>query len=207
MKKIVSTIASLAIGSNILIAGGDFSTTEPVEPIVNIPQKEVVVIDDDVKYDGFYAGVAFNHMRMNELLIASGYGVTLVGGYYFNEFVGIEARYMRTLSNLDIESSRLRTTTNDTLENVGLYVKPLYSITTGLALYGLAGYGYSNYTKSGTKYNSNGFQWGLGAKYELANGVGLFVDYLDLHHRDNFDSLIVPKVQFSATSVGATYTF
>ena len=205
MKKIVSTIAYLAMGSNMLIAGGDF--TEPMEPEVNIPVKEVVVIEDDVKYSGFYAGAALNHMRMSEALTSSGYGITLIGGYYFNQFIGVEARYMETISNLDRVSARPIVTTSDKLKNVGLYVKPMYSITTGLALYGLAGYGQSTYRNTNNTYTENGFQWGLGAKYELANGVGLFVDYLDLHDRDNFDSLIVPDVQFSATTIGATYTF
>ena len=205
MKKIVSTLAYVAMGSSMLVAGGDF--TEPMEPVINLPEKEVVVLQDDVKYDGFYAGVAANYMRMGEAVTSTGYGITLVGGYYFNQFVGVEARYMRTLSDLDRESSRPIVTVSDTLENVGLYVKPMYSVTTGLALYGLAGYGQSTYTKDDRDYSENGFQWGLGAKYELANGVGLFVDYLDMFDSDNYDGLIVPDVQFSATTVGATYTF
>jgi len=205
MKKVVSTIAFLAVASNVLMAGGDF--TDPVEPEINIPQQEIVVIEDDVKYSGFYAGAGVNHMRMSEAVTSSGYGITLVGGYYFNQYIGLEARYMRTLSDLDIDSARPIVTTNDTLENVGLYVKPMYSVTTGLAFYGLAGYGQSTYCNASGDYSETGFQWGLGAKYELANGIGLFVDYLDIYDDDNFDGLNVPDVQFSATTVGATYTF
>ncbi len=205
MKTIVSSIALLTVASNVLMAGGDF--LEPVEPQVNIPEQEIVVIEDDVKYSGFYAGAGLNHMRMSEAVTSSGYGVTLVGGYYFNQYVGIEARYMRTLSDLDIDSSRPLVTTSDTLENVGLYVKPMYSITTGLALYGLAGYGQATYCNASGDYTDSGFQWGLGAKYELAGGLGLFIDYLDIYSDDNFDTLNVSDVQFSATTVGATYTF
>ena len=204
MKKIVNSIALLAVASNVLIAGGDF---EVVEPSINIPEQEVVVIEDDVKYAGFYAGAGLNHMRMSEAVTSSGYGITLIGGYYFNQYIGLEARYMRTLSDLDLDSSRPIITTNDVLENVGLYVKPMYSITTGLALYGLAGYGQATYCNASGDYSENGFQWGLGAKYELANGVGLFVDYLDIYDDDNFDGLNVQDVQFSATTVGATYSF
>ncbi len=205
MKTIVSTMALLAIAGNVLIAGGDFM--EPLEPEVNIPEQEIVVIEDDVKYSGFYAGAGANHMRMSEAVTSSGYGITLVGGYYFNQYIGLEARYMRTLSDLDIDSARPIVTTSDTLENVGLYVKPMYSVTTGLALYGLAGYGQSTYCNASGDYSENGFQWGLGAKYELANGVGLFVDYLDIYNDDNYDGLTVPDVRFNATTVGATYTF
>jgi len=206
MKTIVSTIALLAIAGNVLMAGGDF--TEPVEPEIFIPEQEIIVIDDDVKYSGFYAGAALSHMRMSEAVTSNGYAVTLMGGYYFNQYVGLEARYMKTLFDLEIDSSRPIVTTQDVLENVGLYVKPMYSITTGLALYGLAGYGQSTYCKvSGGDYRESGFQWGLGAKYELANGVGLFVDYLDIYDDDNYDGLTVPDVRFNGTTVGATYTF
>ncbi len=205
MKTIVSTIALLTITGNVAMAGGDF--IEPVEPEITIPVKEVVFLEDEVKYDGFYVGVGANHMRMSERVTSNGYGVTLVGGYYFNKYVGIEARYMRTLSDLDIDSSRPIVTTTDTLENVGLYVKPMYSVTTGFALYGLAGYGQSTYCNASGDYVEDGFQWGLGAKYELANGVGFFVDYLDIYSDDNFDTLNVPDVSFGGTTVGATYTF
>jgi len=205
MKKIVSSVALLAITSGMLIAGGDFA--DPVEPEMSIPAKEIVVIEDDIKYSGFYAGAGVNHMRMSEAVTSSGYGVTLVAGYYFNQYVGMEGRYMTTVSDLDLDSSRPIMTTSDTLSNVGLYVKPMYAITTGFSIYGLAGYGQSTYEVKGSDYTENGFQWGLGAKYELANGLGLFVDYLDVYDDDDFDGLNVPDVQFSATTVGATYTF
>ncbi len=205
MKTIVSTIALLAIASNVIMAGGDFM--DSMEPEISIPQQEIVVIEDDIKYNGFYAAVALNHMRMSEAITSSGYGITLMSGYYFNQYVGVEARYMKTLSDLDIDSSRPIITREDELENVGLYVKPMYSITTGLALYGLAGYGKSTYCNASGDYSEDGFQWGLGAKYELANGVGLFVDYLDIYDDDNYDGLNVQDVRFNATTVGATYTF
>lgn len=198
-------MALLAIAGNVLIAGGDF--TDPIEPVMDIPEQQIVVIEDDVKYSGFYTGAAVNHMRMSEAITSSGYGITLIGGYYFNQFVGAEVRYMKTLSDLSIDSSRPIITRDDVLENVGLYVKPMYSLTTGFALYGLAGYGKSTYSNTSGDYSESGFQWGLGAKYELANGVGLFVDYLDSYDDDNYDTLTVPDVKFNATTVGATYTF
>ena len=205
MKTIISTMALLAIAGNVLIAGGDIA--DPIEPVMDIPEQQIVVIEDDVKYSGFYAGSALNHMRMSEAITSSGYGITLMGGYYFNQFVGVEARYMKTLSDLDIDSGRPIITRDDVLENVGLYVKPMYSVTTGLALYGLAGYGKSTYSNTSGDYSESGFQWGLGAKYELSNGVGLFVDYLDIYDDDNYDALAVPDVRFNATTVGATYTY
>jgi len=205
MKKIVRSIALLSVASNLVLAGGDFET--PVEPEVNIPEQEVVVLEDNVKYDGFYAGAGLSYMGMSEAVTVNGYAITLVGGYYFNKYVGVEARYSHTISDLDINSARPIVTTSDALSNVGLYVKPMYGVTTGFSIYGLAGYGKSTYEKLNTDYSETGFQWGLGAKYELANGLGLFIDYLDLYDANNYDSLNVPDVQFNATTVGATYTF
>jgi opacity protein-like surface antigen len=205
MKKSISTIAFLVLSSNMLIAGGDFM--EPVEPCVSIPKKEIVILDENVKYSGFYTGAGANYMRMSEATTSTGYGMTINAGYYFNQYIGVEARYMTTLSDLDVESARPIVSTSDTLSNVGLYVKPMYSLTTGFAFYGLAGYGQAMYDKNGEEYSENGFQWGLGAKYELTGGLGLYVDYLDIFNDDDFDSLKVKDVKMSATTVGATYTF
>jgi opacity protein-like surface antigen len=95
----------------------------------------------------------------------------------------------------------------DTMKNYGLYAKPMYSVTTGLALYGLLGYGKSSYEKNAVTYSESGLQWGLGAKYELSNGVGLFVDYMQMYSGSNYDGLIVSDAQFDGMNVGATYTF
>ena len=208
MKTITSTMALLVITGNVLTAGGNLTIpTIPIEPMMDMPKQKIVVIKDNVKYNGFYTGTAVSHMRMSEEITSSGYAITLMGGYYFNKFVGTEVRYMKTLSDLSIDSSRPIITRDDVLENVGLYVKPMYSLTTGFSFYGLAGYGKSTYSNTSGEYSESGFQWGIGAKYELANGVGLFIDYLDINDRDTYDTLIVPDIKFNATTVGGTYTF
>ncbi len=204
MKKIVSSVALLAIAGNLLMAGGDI---DAVEPEVTIPEKEMVVIDDNVKYDGFYAGGALSHLRMNEVDVASGYALTIMAGYYFNKYFGIEGRYTRTLGDIDLDIGATTSSVDDVMSNLGIYFKPMYSLTTGFSLYGLAGYGKSTYEKSGTEYSESGAQWGLGAKYELANGVGLFVDYLNIYSDDDYDGLAAEDILFNSMNVGATYTF
>ncbi len=201
MKKIGNTVALLAIASNFVMAGGDFTT--PVEPEVNIPEKEVVVVDDDVKYDGFYAGGGLSYLRMNAVDELRGNALTLLAGYYFNKYIGIEARYSRTLTDPDLDTGATVVSSNDTLSNVGIYLKPMYNITTGFSLYGLAGYGKA---KAGN-LSESGVQWGLGTKYELANGLGIFFDYMDMYDGDNFDTINAQDAFFSGTTVGATYTF
>jgi len=201
MKKLVSTVALLAITSNVAMAGGDFST--PVEPEVNIPEKEVVVVDDSVKYDGFYLGGAWSYLRMNQVAELRGAALTLLGGYYFNKYLGVEARYTRTLTDPDLDAGAGVASSSDTLSNLGIYLKPMYNITTGFSAYGLAGYGKA---KAGS-LSESGVQWGLGTKYELANGVGIFFDYVNFYDGDDFDGTNVQDSFFSGTSVGATYTF
>ena len=205
MRNIITPIAFFAILNNVLIAGGDF--IDPLEPIVSIPEQEIVVIENEIKYDGFYLGTGLGHVRMNESVTASGVAITLMAGYYFNNYFGIEGRYMTTFSDLDVDSGPISILKDDTLSSYGVYAKPLYSLTNSFSFYGLAGYGKSAYEKDGVDYSETGFQWGLGAKFELANGIGLFVDYLDMYDSDDFDTLNINDVSFNATTVGATYTF
>ncbi len=205
MNKIVNSVAILAVSGTAAFAGGHISS--PVEPEAVMPKKEVVVVSDNVKYDGFYLGGALSHIKMNEAVLSSGYGLTLLGGYYFNKYFGIEGRYTRTLTDVDIDSGATTVSVSDTLSNIGLYLKPMYNITTGFSVYGLAGYGKSTYEKGGTDYSESGVQWGLGAKYELANGVGLFFDYMELSSGNSYDGLVADDILFNTMNVGATYTF
>lgn len=201
MKRIVNTMTCLAIGSNILIAGGDF--IDPVEPEINIPEKEVIILDDDVKYSGFYLGGALSYLRFNEATESRGSALTLVGGYYFNKYFGVEGRYSRTFTNIDEDTGRIIRSRSRVLSNLGVYLKPMYSLTTGFSAYGLAGYGKAH----AGKLNESGLQWGLGAKYELANSIGIFFDYVDFYNGNNFDGTGVKDTFFTGTNVGATYTF
>jgi len=201
MKKLVSSVALLAVTSNLLMAGGDIA---PVEPAINVPSKETVVVDDNVKYDGFYAGGALGYMRFNNGPESRGYALTVMGGYYFNRYIGVEARYTATIGDVDEDTGTHPVTSKDRLlSNVGIYLKPMYNITTGFSAYGLVGYGKAH----AGDLDESGVQWGLGAKYELANGVGLFVDYMNLYEGDDFDGTNVKDAFFSTTNVGASYTF
>jgi hypothetical protein len=201
MKKLVSSVALLAVAGNLLMAGGDLA---PVEPAINVPSKETVVVDDNVKYDGFYAGGALGYMRFNNGPESRGYALTVMGGYYFNRYIGVEARYTATVGDVDEDTGTHPVTSRDRLlSNVGIYLKPMYNITTGFSAYGLVGYGQAH----AGDLDESGVQWGLGAKYELANGVGIFVDYMNLYDGDDFDGTNVKDAFFSTTNVGASYTF
>ncbi len=81
----------------------------------------------------------------------------------------------------------------------------MYNVTTGFSAYGLVGYGKAH----AGSLDDSGVQWGLGSKYELANGVGIFFDYTNFYDGDDFGGTGTPVKDsfFSATNVGATYTF
>ena len=201
MKTLINTVAFLAMTSNIAIAGGDFLS--PLEPTMTIPEKEIIVVNDNVKYDGFYTGGALSYLRMNEAVESRGHALTLLGGYYFSKYIGVEARYTQTLTDIDEDQGRVVVSVDKDLRNVGIYLKPMYNITTGFAAYGLAGYGKAE----AGDLEETGIQWGIGTKYELANGVGFFFDYMNFYDGDDFDTINVEDVFFNSTSVGATYTF
>ncbi len=201
MNKILSTIAFLAITNNLVMAGGDIAMA--MEPVITIPEKEIVLVEDNVRYDGFYGGGALSYLRMNADTESRGHALTLLGGYYFNKYLGVEGRYTRTLSDIDEDTGFAVNSSSRVLSNMGLYIKPMYNITTGFSVYGLAGYGKAQNEED----SETGVQWGLGSKYELANGVGFFVDYMRFHDDDDFDTRIAQDAFFSSTNMGATYTF
>jgi opacity protein-like surface antigen len=203
MNKLVSTVALLAITANFSIAGGNI---QPILEPIEVAQPELV-IDEDIQYDGFYIGAAVGHMSMNEAVTSGGYALSFVAGYYFNRYFGIESRYSRTVLDVDVDHGAEIVSQSDVLENIGIYFKPMFNLTTGFSFYGLAGYGQSTYEKLDKTYREDGFQWGLGAKYELADGLGIFVDYLDMYNNDDFDGIIVEDITYRSINIGTTYTF
>jgi len=201
MKIVLSTVTLLALTSNFVMAGGNILV--PVEPSASIPEKQIVIVNDNVTYNGFYLGGALSYMRLNEAVELRGNALTLLGGYYVNKYLGVEARYTQTLTDIDEDQGSVIVSKDTELSNIGIYVKPMYNLTTGFSIYGLAGYGKA---KAGD-LEETGVQWALGSKYELANGVGIYFDYTNLYDGDDFDNTNVKDTFFSSTTVGATYTF
>jgi len=203
MNKVLSSVVLLAIASNISMAGGH------IAPIIEPTQvaKPELVVDKSIAYDGFYVGAGVSNISINEAVTSGGYALSFVAGYYFNKYFGIESRYSRTVVDVNVDHGAEIVSTSDVLENIGIYFKPMYNLTTGFSFYGLAGYGQSIYEKLDKTYREDGFQWGLGAKYELADGVGIFIDYLDMYNNDNFDGILVKDITYSSVNIGTTYTF
>ncbi len=101
------------------------------------------------------------------------YGVNLKAGYEYNEFIGLEAKYIYTPWG---DKDR-------TLKHYGIYLKPSYPITENLDIYALLGYGKTDCET--LKKAQNGFAWGVGANYTIKkkiegkkDGLGVYVEYL-----------------------------
>ncbi len=91
------------------------------------------------------------------------YGGIVRAGWDFNNYIGIEARALKTFGN-DVFSET---------EHYGLYLKPQYHISSQMNVYGLLGYGkttidYTNGVRSSTT-DENGFSYGAGFEYDFAS--------------------------------------
>jgi len=146
------------------------------------------------------------------------YGYILRGGYDYNKFIGIEARYIKADRNSIVQVN----------EHYGLYLKPQYHVTDSINVYGLLGYGKTKFTCSQnqnlnahTSIDKSGFNWGIGMEIDISSDKsdgtyargfdgqgdqerswGLWIDYQNLLHNEgeyNVDANIV--------TAGITYDF
>jgi OOP family OmpA-OmpF porin len=126
------------------------------------------------------------------------YGVMVRGGYDYNPYFGIEARYMRTFLDKGPFGGL-------PIQHIGLFLKPQYPINEKINLYGLLGYGYTKNLGNGARLNyfgdDSGFSAGVGVEYELSEDEwSLFLDYQRL--------LIASSVpNIDAISFGIRYHF
>jgi len=91
------------------------------------------------------------------------YGGIVRTGWDFNQYIGIEARALKTFGS----------DTFSTTEHYGLYLKPQYHVVEQANVYGLLGYGrtivdYDNGIRSSHNV-SNGFSYGVGFEYDLGS--------------------------------------
>ena len=200
MKKLNIVLTTTVALSCFAYAGGDilptvFETEEVYVPVeeVYIPEPEVIVepeiiadpIPDPVLPDpepivpvvaapsGFYGGLGFT-LGQYKAAVGNGKdktaGIIARLGYDFNEYVGVEARGIRT--NWKENGGKIK--------HAGVFLKPMYPVTDDVELYGLAGY--AKTTTQGTlpRVDEKAFAWGAGLAYDLgsiAEGFELFTDY------------------------------
>ena len=196
-------IVMLSIGS---FAGGNVI---PVEPISSQRLATPIYIGIGVAAGRYFSD---NYEDVT-------YGMMVRVGYEFNQYVGLEARYIGTPWN----EGKLY---GQELEHFGLFFKPMLPFNENFNLYALLGYGWTQTNTSGAlnkAIDDNGFSTGVGLEYDLSDkrddydrniyypegfdgqgdqekGWGLFVDYQRLLIDSDMPDLDV-------VSAGVTYDF
>ena len=196
MKKFNLSLVAILAMSTFAMAGGDIAPVE--EPVVVVPE----VVEST---GGFYLGGAYGYGDME--FSETGYShnenfdsFMLQAGYKFNPYIAVEGRYWLTS-----EDSWDDWNEDFSADSWGIYVKPMYPVTNELDVYALLGYGDTDpeIGGQGPDYDTDGFQWGLGASYDVTDNVAVFVDYVNLYDDTNDgEDLTIDTVNF-----GVTYTF
>lgn len=235
MKKFTLSATAILAMSAFAIAGGDIA---PVEPIIET--YEVPVMNDSGFYVGLaygYADISDDYIGSTEQLTTApllSYGkhednfntYMLQAGYKFNQYLAVEGRFWDSVGDGDWTDRYTLpdgsvVNNEETCSNFtawGIYVKPMYPVTEEFDVYALLGYGNVDLSTDfghDTKFldmDEDGFQWGLGASYELTDNLAVFVDYVNLYN-DNSAAIIegtyTERHDYSiyTVNVGVTYRF
>jgi len=190
MKKILlSTLTIMAMGSSTLYADGN---------------------------SGLYLGLGYSSTNIDlsidglsdkhqKLLDSSTDSILLLAGYDFNEYFGIEGRYSINNSSLAYDYYLGGTLLEDAYEaeSLAIYAKPQYNLG-AITVYGLIGMSANDYTATNILGSDSDtlFSWGAGAKFNVTQSLGLFVDYTDLGEND-----AILTTGLSSWNVGFSYKF
>ena len=204
MKRIILSICTVAAMSSLVFAGGSMKDVEPaVEPVVAIP-----VADEKP----FYVGVALSAVSTRDASISMDFfdpkdgqdrlgNITFIGGYTFNEYIGVEGRYTTTISDEDLVE----------MDGWSLFLKPQYPVSENFFVYALVGFGgvtMDGVNGSGVDVDDTGFQWGLGMGYSMTESFDVFVDYTSL--AADMDGIYYNgalEVDADAITLGVNYKF
>ena len=196
MRKIAISIVTLIALGNSAYAGGKY-----VEPAENAPVEEIPAVVNPL---AFYAGLGVvaaglsrdcpcaNTDRLKDMT----YGGIARVGWDYNNYVGIEARYLHA----SIEDDFSQTT------HYGLYLKPQVPFG-AFNIYGLLGYGkttveYNNHHGRSSTLDKSGFSYGAGLEYALTKEWRIWLDY---QHLLNDEAKF--KTDSNVFSLGVRYNF
>jgi OOP family OmpA-OmpF porin len=165
-KLILVSLIGLSTVSTYSLAGGK-GVSAAASPVIPIE-----TIDPSPWYLG--AGIVWAKLSGCDLQPGCNYedttyGAMVRGGYEYNEYVGIEARYIRTFLDEGPEGGT-------PLAHAGIFLKPQYPVSERVNLYGLLGYGYTENLGNGARldyFDSDwGFSAGAGIEYDLSDREG-----------------------------------
>ncbi len=125
------------------------------------------------------------------------YGINLKAGYNYNEYIGVEAKYIYTPWG----------DKDKTLKHYGIYLKPTYPVNENLDIYALIGYGKTECES--VNASQSGFAWGAGAEYTFKkkvegkkDGLGVYVEYLRPLKKTGNKNITIDMV-----NAGVSYNF
>jgi len=165
------------------------------EVVVEKVEKKVVEVVPPIVTPSakpWYAGVGLTAGRVSDTHCEDiTYGAMAKVGYDFNDYIGVEARGVKT--NWEYEGAKI--------EHVGIFLKPMIPVGEKTNIYGLVGYGKTT-TNHKKKVDEKGLALGAGLAYDIADksGLGVFVDYERLLQKSNVPDL-------DAVSFGLSYSF
>ena len=217
MKKgILLSVITTAVLTTSSYAGGDIAPIMmPVEPVAVQHAPSPVYIGAGMVWGQYNKGCS-GECQYEDVT----YGMMIRLGYDFNQYIGVEARFISTFWGADDLGGQ-------ELQHVGLFVKPMAPISENFNVYGLLGYGWTETSTGGNRnletVDKDGFSAGLGLEYDLSNkeadreanayyangfdgqgdqelGWGLFLDYQRLLIDNEYPEMDV-------VSAGLTYDF
>ncbi|GMQ48631.1 porin family protein [Vibrio sp. 10N] len=144
--------------------------------------------------EGLYAGASIGYGNQkgvfSDLSTASGY---VMAGYRFNDNIAAEYRF----GGVNTHDSFI----NDLRSFNSLYVRGSYEIDPGFEVYGLAGFTHArggDYFSNGSR-NATSPSFGIGARYEIADDLGLNAEYVSVISKRDYS--------LSAVYFGIDYRF
>jgi opacity protein-like surface antigen len=211
MRKITYSMMSVLVMSSFGYAGGNEA----------IPEVIPVVVPPTVNHSGIYAGLGISYMSLRNDLSDEEFtstGLMLQVGYQINAYLAVEGRYTKNVGDLEYERGKTANPNyNDypaDFTNVGIYLKPMYNIQS-FNLYALLGYGQvamTNIPLGGAGISADraesGFQWGLGASYDVSESVSVSVDYVRFYDDKGFDfRATTADITSDAWTLAVSYRF
>jgi len=186
------------LSSTLAMAGGDI-----VVPEITMNIEEPIAVDAPT-LTSVYLGLGYAQTTADVDDEEKGNSVVLSAGYNYNQYIGLEARYLQTFGDMDVTGKGDRARK---VINTALYLKPQYPVLDILSVYGLVGYGQTTVRNT----TDSGLQWGAGFNYFMDDNINLFVDYTNLYDDTLDDVRDVKNNNYDATvdsvNLGINYTF
>jgi len=203
MKTISKFLSIALLASSTLFAGGPFVATpqpdvEPVEPAVaeipaSEPEKSIqpyfggalgsssAKVDSQAKVCGgcTYDKITQTTSKESDKILkwggedsaASG---MILAGAEITDYLAVEARLTQAISDYEIKDHQ-----PISMFNAAIYLKPQAKFEE-FGVYGLIGYGLTSIDFMDKNTKTNGFQYGVGASYDINDELTAFADYTKL---------------------------